>query len=72
MANMSYCRHENTYIDLKDVWDNWDEFNIADSNKSEIRARIKLIELVQLMAEELEFEDTELEIDNLKEALKNE
>jgi hypothetical protein len=29
MSNMSYCRFENTYNDLKDCWDNWDDINIS-------------------------------------------
>lgn len=54
MANMSYCRHENTLNDLRDVWEKWDDFDEEDSNPDEIRAREQLRELVLEMAEELQ------------------
>lgn len=41
MGNMSYCRMENTYQDLRDCYDNWDE---ADS-ETEKRYRKKILEL---------------------------
>ncbi len=25
MGNMSYCRFENTYQDLKECWENWED-----------------------------------------------
>lgn len=41
MPNMSYCRFENTFHDLKDCYDNW---NDADS-ESELRFQEKLLKL---------------------------
>lgn len=43
MSNMSYCRMENTYHDLRDVYDNWSE---ADS-ESELKYRQKILEMCQ-------------------------
>ena len=41
MANMSYCRMENTAQDLQDVYENWEE---ADS-ESELKHREKILTL---------------------------
>lgn len=41
MGNMSYCRMENTYNDLKDVRDNWEE----TSSKSELEYRDRILKL---------------------------
>jgi hypothetical protein len=65
MANMSYCRFENTLSDLRDCYRNIDN---TDLSRTEIAARKQLIELCQLIAEvadpELEMdEDTEEEED---------
>jgi hypothetical protein len=48
MANMSYCRFENTLSDLLDCYDSLDEDVVS---KSEIRAREKLIRLCRKIAE---------------------
>ena len=61
MANMSYCRFENTYRDLNDCYRNIDN---TDLSKTEIAARRKLIELCQLIAE---VADPELEMDEEEE-----
>lgn len=48
MANMSYCRHENTLHDLEDVikqWDDFDESQYSDDDP-ELVARRKLEELI--------------------------
>lgn len=42
MANMSYCRFENTLEDLQDCYDNIDNDNLSLSEKE---ARKKLIKL---------------------------
>jgi len=47
MANMSYCRMENTYHDLRDCYENWD--NVKD--KTEKRYREKIFELAQQIVE---------------------
>lgn len=41
MANMSYCRMENTFQDLRDCYDNWDD---ADS-ESELKYQKKILEM---------------------------
>ncbi len=54
MANMSYCRFENTVHDLRDC-----EEHIADEDLSaeEEAARKRLIKLCQKIADEIELED---------------
>jgi len=39
MANMSYCRFENTFKDLADCEDNWDEGELSTSEEK-YRAKI--------------------------------
>jgi len=41
MSNMSYCRMENTYQDLRDVKENWEETN----SESELKYRKWILEL---------------------------
>lgn len=57
MSNMSYCRHENTLSDLRDVWENWDDFDPEQATRQEIHARKALRELVMEMADEFSAED---------------
>ncbi|MDP2692754.1 MAG: hypothetical protein Q8O88_03905 [bacterium] len=59
MANMSYCRMENTYEDLKDVQRHWDE---ADS-ESELKFRKRILELAKELVEEHGEEDDDDEED---------
>lgn len=54
MSNMSYCRHENTYGDLADVWDNWEWDASAITNEYEKKYRRRLIQLVREMHEEFD------------------
>ena len=65
MANMSYCRFENTYNELIDCIENLNE---AAGNERDERYRIRLIELMiktvesgeaeeALEAEEIEFDE---------------
>ena len=42
MSNMSYCRFENTLVDLKDCVNHIDDDNLSDDEK---HARIRLIEV---------------------------
>ena len=44
MANMSYCRMENTYNDLKDVYNHLDDEDLSESEK---KFRNKIIELAK-------------------------
>ncbi len=49
MANMSYCRFENTYSDLKDCYDNWS----GAEGESETQHRKDMLELcIRIVKEE--------------------
>ena len=50
MSNMSYCRFENTYNDLKDCWEFWDD---AES-ESEKKFKEKLAILCKRIANNTE------------------
>lgn len=57
MANMSYCRFENTYHDLKDCAGHIGDRNLSES---ESRFRAKLIDMCRSIVEEAdnpEFDD---------------
>jgi hypothetical protein len=53
MANMSYCRFENTASDLRDCADNMDDGGLS---YDEVRARRRLIKLCIRIADEYGFE----------------
>jgi hypothetical protein len=55
MANMSYCRFENTYNDLIDCIEN---LNQSASNERDERYRIRLIELLIETVESGEAEES--------------
>lgn len=63
MANMSYCRFENTLADLEDCNQYIDCLLSADENK----ARKKLIELCRSIAQKFEDEDLDEYFVNNKE-----
>lgn len=48
MANMAYCRMQNTYPDLRDCVINWDD---ADSD-DELKYRRKIVTLAKQIVEE--------------------
>jgi hypothetical protein len=54
MANMSYCRFENTYNDLIDCIEN---LNQPASNERDERYRIRLIELLIDTPESVDLEE---------------
>ena len=54
MANMSYCRFENTANDLEDCYDHLGDEDLSDSEK---RARGKLIDYARRIVEATEEED---------------
>jgi hypothetical protein len=61
MANMSYCRWRNTYLDLIDCSHN---MNDKDLSNEELMAKKNLLELCKEMIEEYEFNNLgELEHD---------
>jgi hypothetical protein len=45
MPNMSYCRFQNTYSDLKDCFDALHEKSLNELSETEKKYAIKLIEL---------------------------
>jgi len=62
MGNMSYCRMENTYIDLVDVENNIDSV----SSKSEHKYRKKLIQLCHEIAASYEPDEFDKELDQFE------
>ena len=58
MANMSYCRWENTLRDLQDCFDALQSGEAKDSDLSsyELSAKKQLIQLCQDMLDEVEFQ----------------
>ena len=61
MANMSYFRFQNTYLDLLDCANNLGDKDLSDSEKM---ARKNLLELCKEMIEDFEFNNfNELEDD---------
>lgn len=56
MANMSYCRFQNTLQDLKDCWEHIDD---EDLSFDEMKARNKLILVCATIADYREDEDDE-------------
>jgi len=54
MANMSYCRFQNTLQDLKDCWEHIDD---EDLSFDEMKARNKLILVCATIADYREDED---------------
>ena len=54
MSNMSYCRFENTYHDLQDCFES---INEEAGNERDERYRLRMIELIKEMYQEIS--DTE-------------
>ena len=42
MSNMTYCRFSNTYEDLKECWDHFDDIDLSEVERE---ARLKIIRL---------------------------
>jgi len=57
MANMSYCRFENTERDLRDCFNNMDE---DLDNEEEKRAKARLIKLCERIAAEFGEDEEEM------------
>jgi predicted secreted protein len=53
MANMGYVRFENTYQDLRDCYENWDN----PQNESEEKYRKWMLELAEKIVNEFSTED---------------
>lgn len=54
MANMEYCRFENTYRDLRDCFDNFDDKNLDEDEKD---ARRGLLLLCQSIVSQYSIQD---------------
>ena len=58
MANMSYCRFQNTLRDLKDCYEHIDD---DDLSQDEIKARKKLIVLCTDISNDYDYDDLKLD-----------
>ncbi|TGD36696.1 hypothetical protein [Brevibacterium aurantiacum] len=69
MSNMSYCRHENTSSDLRDVlaqWDDWaEEHPAVGASDYESRARRSIMEQAVSLTRALEERQLLLEGDDI-------
>lgn len=72
MSNMGYCRHENTLSDLRDVFEQWDDFDMNDTSSYELMARKDLILLVREWSSYLNSEEVTQELEAIDKELKNE
>jgi len=59
MANMSYCRFQNTATDLQDCYDSWEEND--DLSSDEKRARTRILELCKDIVADFGDDDEEEE-----------
>ena len=57
MVSMGYCRHENTAIELAQVWDMWEDYD-PGTNEWEDRGRAAIIRMVHEMHQRFEFDGT--------------
>ncbi|MBT6046418.1 MAG: hypothetical protein HOG49_06320 [Candidatus Scalindua sp.] len=55
MANMNYCRFQNTLVDLRQCHDEWDE--IDDDCPEEKMARYKMLKLCQSIVDSFPAEE---------------
>ena len=69
MGNMSYCRFENTYHDLRDCEENIHDTDLSDSEKE---CRELLIEVCRRIVEESELMPEDEEVDETDEDSCNE
>lgn len=58
MANMSYCRFQNTLADLRDCYEHIDDDNLSPG---EIKARNKLIVLCSDISQDYDYDDLKLD-----------
>ena len=56
MPNMSYCRFENTLIDLRDCYDHMDDVDHQELSETEEKARKRMIKLCCEIADNYGYE----------------
>jgi hypothetical protein len=57
MANMSYCRFENTYRDLRDCFRDMSETDFYELSETEQEYRNKIVVMCKEIAEQFEEEE---------------
>jgi hypothetical protein len=57
MANMSYCRFENTYRDLRDCFRDMSETDFNELSETEQEYRNKIVVMCKEIAEQFEEEE---------------
>jgi len=57
MANMSYCRFENTYRDLRDCFRDMSETDFYELSETEQEYRNKIVVMCKQIAEQFEEEE---------------
>lgn len=61
MANMSYCRFENTYSDLQDCYDSLSNKSFDELSESERKYAIKLVRMCSDISDDFIDEVEEIE-----------
>lgn len=57
MANMSYCRFENTYRDLQDCFNDMCNTDFDELSETEQEYRNKIVDMCKQIAEQFEVEE---------------
>ena len=57
MANMSYCRFQNTYRDLRDCLNDMNSTDFLELSETEQNYRNKIVEICKEIAEQFEVEE---------------
>lgn len=57
MANMSYCRFQNTYRDLRDCLNDMNSTDFLELSETEQNYRNKIVEMCKEIAEQFEVEE---------------
>ena len=64
MANMSYCRFQNTYSDLQDCYEALEENGFDELSDSEKKYAIRLVKICRDISDEFIDEVEEIESNN--------
>ena len=57
MPNMGYCRFQNTFPDLRDCYDHWEDLSehadgLSENEEAEIRYRKRILKLCKQIVED--------------------